>query len=129
MTGLQDPALDPDAPCPACHGQKKPCTTCNSTGLMSVGYDYHRAKNQELRKRVAELEGMLLDRRVHLNSRARSNVKFLEHRLEWLDGAIRSAPDDTKTFSRMQERRAVRYALEIITAFGSVLPPVQQQHN
>jgi hypothetical protein len=35
---LQDPALDPDGVCPECSGLRKPCTACNSTGLLSVAY-------------------------------------------------------------------------------------------
>ena len=42
---LQDPALDPDGVCPECSGLRKPCTACNSTGLLSVAYSMAKGQN------------------------------------------------------------------------------------
>ena len=50
MTGLQDPALDPDGVCPECSGLRKPCTACNSTGLLSVAYSMAKGQIRQWRE-------------------------------------------------------------------------------
>lgn len=123
MTNLVDPALDPDAPCTTCRGISVPCLICNSTGRMSVAYDRLRKAHQDTLSRLAHLEAMLVDSKVRLNSKALSHVKCLEQKLEWIDGALDAAPDDKRTFQRLRERRAVKFALEVITALGEKIQP------
>jgi len=51
---LQDPALDPDGVCPECSGLRKPCTACNSTGLLSVAYSMAKGRILQLEKKLAQ---------------------------------------------------------------------------